>query len=223
MCCTKASSVMWEKLSSALLVFVCGKFCFCDENEWEMKEKSEEEEKLYEITQKRSGSVRSTQWRFIYDVRRKLCEMPSITINFAFIFGPFCAVLNLVAALSPAPSLAGLLCVRSTSIVQNLWALGHVTQSIYRHNRLSDARACRRLCTVDFFSSLGRVAKDLLLSSTTVHSSAFSFSLSAVKRRHCLCIPFSSSWMETMLMREKKIHWIFYCAFYLVFSCLIRM
>lgn len=110
MCCTKASSVMWEKLSSALLVFVCGKFCFCDENEWEMKEKSEEEEKLYEITQKRSGSVRSTQWRFIYDVRRKLCEMPSITINFAFIFGPFCAVLNLVAALSPAPSLAGLLC-----------------------------------------------------------------------------------------------------------------
>lgn len=101
-------------------------------------------------TQKRSGSVRSTQWRLLCDVRRKLCEMPGTTINFAFISSRFCAVLNLEAALWLAPPLAaGLLRPLNVHCPK---PMGHVTQSIYRHSPLSDARACRRLCVLRTFS-----------------------------------------------------------------------
>lgn len=122
---------------------------------------------------------------------------------------------------------------RSTFTVQSLW---DATQSIYRVEREREscgvARAdfCPPLCsyTMDWFSLQSSlhsiwVGRDLLLFSSSVHSSAFLFVLFGVMRRHflsiCSDILFTVCWIETrMLMRkQKKLYSNFHCEFFLLF------
>lgn len=97
-------------------------------------------------TQKRSCSVRSRQWRLLHDIHRKLlCRAQQSILRLSSAHSA--PVLNRVQVLSLVSAAGQFAAPAQRSLSKNLWTTS-LNQST--DTALSDARACQRLCTVDF-------------------------------------------------------------------------
>lgn len=160
MIASSSKTCSWRgKSSPRLFVSLCAKnlvFVMKMNEKWRKNQKKRKN--CIWKTQKRECFVRSTQWRLLYDVHRKWWDAKHNNQFYVY----HLAILRRTEFRTDSVSSAA--AVRSTFIVQNLWTTS-LNQST--DTALSDD------CVLWTFLFTHRVGKDLLLSSTSVQSSAF--------------------------------------------------